>query len=135
MKTITLSKACVMIITLLTQQMFAQSELICMNASTKKAPITQEELFSASNELPLGFINCNNESGALRFRVPQESTIISLLILSERGEVISSCPLSQDERTTVGDYQIAMRNMPTGKYFLKLMADYAVIDTRQVVKE
>jgi soluble lytic murein transglycosylase-like protein len=56
------------------------------------------------------------------------------MILSERGDVLASCPLDPESNAIAGIWYLDIPSLPAGKYYIKLIADYAVVDTRQIVK-
>jgi|GEM_PF-5033466 len=134
MKTKSLSVILTLIALTLSFQANAQSNLLCMNAQTAGNIISgQEDTSLGSEDNTLGFLHFS-ELGSFHYSVPKESTLVNVMILSERGDVLASCPLYQESNAIVGISHLDIPSLPAGKYYIKLMADYAVVDTRQIVK-
>jgi len=134
MKTKSFSVILTLIVLTLSVQTSAQSNLLCMNAQPAgNINSGQEDTSFGSEDNTLGFLHFS-ELGAFHYSVPKESTLVTVMILSERGDVLASCPLSQGSNAIVGISHLDIPSLPAGKYYIKLMADYAVVDTRQIVK-
>jgi hypothetical protein len=134
MKIKSLSVILTLIALTLSFQANAQSNLLCMNAQPAGNIISgQEDTSFGSEDNTLGFLHFS-ELGAFHYSVPKESTLVNVMILSERGDVLASCPLSQGSNAIVGISHLDIPSLTAGKYYIKLMADYAVVDTRQIVK-
>lgn len=134
MKTKSLPAILTLIVLTLSSQANAQSNLLCMNAQPAGKIISEREDTSfSSEENTLGFLHFS-ELGAFHYSVPKESTLMTVIILNERGDVLASCPLSQESNAFVSISHLNIPSLPAGKYYIKLLADYAVVDTRQIVK-
>ena len=134
MKTKSLPVILTLIVLTLSFQAYTQSNLLCMNAQPAGKIISEREDTSlGSEDNTLGFLHFS-ELGAFHYSVPKESTLMTVMILNEQGDVLASCPLSPESNAFVGISHLNIPSLPAGKYYIKLMADYAVVDTRQIVK-
>jgi hypothetical protein len=134
MKTKSLPVILTLIVLTLSVQANAQTNLLCMNAQPAgNINSGQEDTSFGSEDNTLGFLHFS-ELGAFHYSVPKESTLVNVMILSEHGDVLASCPLSPGSSASVGISYLDIPSLPAGKYYIKLIADYAVVDTRQIVK-
>ena len=81
-----------------------------------------------------GSIHFSPDDNKLRYRLPTNTAIASILVLKASGEVFAEYPLSASDDNTIGESILNTSDLPAGKYYITLLTDYAVADSKQFIK-
>ncbi|MFN5620244.1 MAG: hypothetical protein ACK478_02985 [Flavobacteriales bacterium] len=133
MKTITTLLVLALVYAGTALELKAQSDFLCMHepgrftadsSDAKELPAEAKE-YSASFQF---------EQNAISYQLPKDCTLAGLLILNATGDVAAHCPIDIRESGLTGHVKLHTEQLPAGKYYIKLLADYAVVDTKQFIK-
>jgi len=98
--------------------------------------ITQAPDFSDDNnpELEQFSAHLQFDRNTITYQLPKDCTLASLLILNATGEVAALCPIDVEKVRCIGTAELLTNELPAGRYYIKLLVDYAVLDTKQFIK-
>lgn len=137
MKTIFTTRVIALAMLVLPTELLAQATLLCMHE--KK---TGEVALDAGPAIPIedsaveatGKLEFSNVDQRLRYQLPANCEIASILVLKASGEVVAECPITVSDDSILCESIIRTGDLPAGRYYITLLADYAVVDTKQFIK-
>lgn len=133
MKTITTLLILALVYAGTANELNAQSDFLCMHEPSRFTADANDakELRAEAKEYSASF---QFEQNAINYQLPQDCTLAGFLILDAKGDVTAHCPIDIRESGLTGHMKLRTEQFPAGKYYIKLLADYAVVDTKQFIK-
>jgi hypothetical protein len=116
-----------------TNELQAQSHDLCMH-EPKNISIDSNDAYEIPEEAKEFSASFQLEQNAISYQLPQDCTLAGILILHASGDVAAHCPIDIRESGATGQIKLHTEQLPAGRYYIKLLADYAVVDTKQFIK-
>jgi hypothetical protein len=137
MKTTITTRVIALAMLVLPTEFQAQATLLCMHEK-KTSEVTLNSVPAQPIEdtaiESIGSLEFSEVNHRLSYRLPAKCEIASILVLKATGEVVAECPVTISDENTINESILRTADLPAGRYYITLLADYAVVDSKQFIK-